>query len=231
MKTKIIFLSLLLLGSSFSYSQIFKSIGFKSGLALSNQKWEHSLLSNEMIINQLAGSYNVITVDFIKKQNWDLAADFGFFQSCSKVIDNPYLFYYRTEQSGSINQRFGFMTFNPILRFKTQIKFITPYIQFGPRIDYYSSIFSNDYAYYDKNEINKIQYGFHIGEGVAYNFRNLSILAEYQFFFNFNNLMDKPAIFPSTTFARDIIRLNTHIISLGIKYHINAKEKALEITE
>ncbi len=220
MKSKLFFLCTFLICSNYSYSQIIKSIGLKSGISLSNQKWEFSFINNETIINQLAGIYNVITIDFIKKQNWDLAADFGFYQSCSKIDANPYLFYENTKEfQGNFKQRFGFLTFSPILRFKTQIKSFTPYIQFGPRFDYYTSLFSNENADSWKNEINKTQYGFHIGEGAAYNFKNFSILAEYQFFFNFNKLFDKPTIYPTETFKREIIKTNSHIISLGLKYH------------
>lgn len=225
MKAKFLLFSLILFINSMSFSQIIKSIGIKSGLSISNQKWEHSQINNKKIIKLLAGNYNVITIDFIKKQNWDLAADFGFFQSCSKIDANPYLFYNSTiEYQGDIRQRFGFFTFSPILRLKTQIKSFTPYIQFGPRLDFYTSAFSNDNADYWKNDINKTQYGFHIGEGVAYNFKNFSILAEYQFFFNFNKLMDKPTIYPIANFTRDIIKINTHIISLGVKYHFKKEE-------
>jgi opacity protein-like surface antigen len=225
MSTKIIVLSILLFFSSLSYSQIIKSIGFKSGLALSNQKWEYSTFTNELITNQLTCTYNVITIDFIKKQNWDLALDLGFYQSGSIKEKNPYFHLENTkEYAGEVKHRFGFFTLSPILRFKTQIKSFTPYIQFGPRFDFYNSFFSNDYADYFNNEINKTQYGFHIGEGLAYNFKNFSILAEYQFFYNFNKLMDKPAIFPSNTFKRDVIKFNTHIISLGIKYYFKNEE-------
>ena len=92
MKAKFLLFMLILFINSMLFSQIIKSIGIKSGLSISNQKWEHSQINNKKIIKLLAGNYNVITIDFIKKQNWDLAADFGFFQSCSKIDANPYLF-------------------------------------------------------------------------------------------------------------------------------------------
>lgn len=220
MKTRNVVLIIMFFISSFSYSQIIKSIGFKSGLALSNQKWEYSTFTNELITNQLTCTYNVITIDFIKKQNWDLALDLGFYQNGSIINENPYYFIDNTrEYIGDIKHRFGFLTFSPILRFKTQIKSFTPYIQFGPRFDFYTSFFSNDYADYFNNEINKTQYGFHIGEGVAYNLNNFSVFAEYQFFYSFTKLIDKPALLPSQFISRDIVKINTHIISLGIKYY------------
>lgn len=225
MKTRNIVLIIMFFISSFSYSQIIKSIGFKSGLALSNQKWEYSFMNNEIIIKQLAGAYNVITLDFIKKQHIDLALDLGFYQSGSIKDKNPYFYLENTKEfAGEVKYRFGFFTFSPILRFKTQIKSFTPYIQFGPRFDYYTPFFSNDNTDYLKDDINKSQFGFHIGEGLAYNFKNFSILAEYQFFFNFNKLLDKPAIYPTETFKRELIKINTHIISLGIKYYFKKEE-------
>jgi opacity protein-like surface antigen len=218
MKTKIIVLSIMLFLSCFSYSQIIKSIGFKSGVSLSNQKWEHSLMSYGRTFNTFAGYYSVINADFIKKENWELGIDFGFYKSCNKSEDDPYDLNTQ-EQVGMTDIRIGFLTFSPILKLKTQLKSFTPYLIAGPRIDYFVSRLSNDFVKGMEADINKTQFGFNIGEGILYNFNNFSIFAEYQFFYSFTKLIDKPALLASQFISRDVIKINSHIISLGLKYH------------
>lgn len=225
MKTRIFLLSLLLLISSISYSQILKGISLKSGVSLSNQKWEFSYMGNEIIYNIKPGLYSALSLDFINKNYWELSADIGFYKSINKTAVNPYYYFYNThEEPQDLNFRFGFLTLSPVLKLKTTINSFTPYILFGPRIDYFVSELSSDEAKSFENDINKTLFGFNIGEGVAYNFNNFSVFAEYQFFYTFTKLIDKPAISPTLTFSRDLIKFNTHIISLGLKYHFTKAE-------
>ena len=226
MKPKIILVSLLLLSSSISYSQIVKSIGIKSGITLSNQSWEDTHLSNDHVFNASTGFYEAITFDFIDKEYWQISADLGIYQSASKSEMSPFPSY-TFENNPTFDFRFGFITLSPAIKLKIPIKSFTPYILFAPRLDYYYSKLSNMYVTYLNFEVNKLIYGFTIGEGVAYNIKNISIFAEYQFLYSFNNLMDKSFFYQNSyrDSSNDRVKTNTHVISLGIKYHFKKAEK------
>lgn len=226
MKKKIIMLSLLLISSSISYSQIIKSIGVKSGITLSNQSWEDTRLSNDYVFNASPGIYEALSLDFMDKKYLQLSADIGLYQSASKSELSPFPSF-TNEMMGEFNFKFGFITVSPVIKLKIPIKLFTPYVLFAPRLDYYYSKFSNKEVNYFNLEVNKLIYGFNIGEGVACNFKNISIFAEYQFFYSFNNIMDK-SFFYSTDYGdsnNDRVKTNTHVISLGIKYHFTKAEK------
>jgi hypothetical protein len=217
MKTKLIIL-LLIVSSSLSYSQIIKGIGIKSGISLSNQDWVHSIYSYNRNFNLMPGIYEAITVDFISKKHWELSAEIGYYQSNSKNELNIYSINISEVAPGD-NLCFGFISFSSVLKLKTQLKSFTPYLLLAPRLDCYTADFSNDNANYFKNDIQKSIWGFTIGEGVAYKIKNFSLFAEYQFLYSFNYLIDQPAVFQTALLERDRVKTNTHLISIGLKYH------------
>jgi len=232
MKKIIVVLSLLLISFSISYSQVVKNFGLKSGITLSNQSWEETHLSNDYVFNASPGLYEAFTFDFMDKEFWQLSADIGFYQSASKSERSPFPSYIH-EANSSFNFKFGFIFVNPVIKLKIPIKSFTPYILFAPRFDYYYSKFSNNETNYFNIEVNKFIYGFNIGEGVAYNFKKISFFAEYQFMYSFNNIMDKSFFYGNYygDSSNDRLKTNTHVISLGIKYHFVKAEKHIDNQE
>jgi hypothetical protein len=226
MKSKIFTLFTLLICCNFSQSQIVKSIGIKSGISLSNQSWEETHLSNDYIFNASPGLYEAITFDFFDKEYWQLSADLGIYQSASKSEKSPFPSY-TFESNPSFDFKFGFITFNPAFKLKIPLKSFTAYALIAPRVDYYYSKLSNYQIEALNFEVNKLVYGFNFGEGVSYNLKNISIFAEYQFFYSFNNLMDKSFFYENSygDSSNDRVKANTHVISLGIKYHFTKAEK------
>lgn len=219
MKLKFIILSIFTFWISISHSQIIKSVGIKSGISLSNQSWENTHLSNDYIFNASPGLYEAITFDFIDKEYWQLTADLGIYQSASKSEISPFPSYTH-EVMQEFNFAFGFITVNPAFKLKIPLKSFTAYALLAPRLDYYSSKFSNSQIDALYMETNKLIYGFNIGDGLAFNIKNISIFAEYQFFYSFNNLIDKSFFYQNSygDSSIDRVKTNTHVISLGIKY-------------
>ena len=211
-----------MISSILSYTQIVKSIGIKSGVTLSNHDWLHSVFYNRNF-EVVPGFYGAITTDIVSKEFWEIYVDLGYYQSCTKNVLNEYSMN-TTEMTPAINYRFDFITISPVFRLKTHLKAFTPYIFAGPRMDYYLAEFNNDNALFFKNDINKAIFGFTIGEGLAYRIKNISVFAEYQFFYCFSYMIDKPAEFATSTIERDQVKFNTHIISAGFKYHFKGGE-------
>ena len=217
MKIKLIIL-LMLISTGLSYSQIIKGIGIKSGFTLSNQYWEDTKFSYDYNFVTTPGYYEAITIDFISKEYWELSADLGIYQSGSKSEISPFSgFTYETLKD--FNFKFGFITLSPVAKFKIPINSFTPYLLVAPRFDYYNADVSNKFANSFQSTIRKPIWGFTVGEGVAYKIKNFSLFAEYQFFYSFNYLMDEPATYPNYYVTRDKVKTNTHVISLGLKYH------------
>lgn len=227
MKKKIIILILIFSSFSFVKGQIIKSIGIKSGISLSNQSWEDTHLSNDYVFNASPGLYEAITFDFIDKEYWQLSADLGIYQNASKSEISPFPSYTH-EVMGAFNFTFGFITVSPVIKLKIPIKSFTPYLLLAPRLDYYYSKFSNNETNYFNIEVNKLIYGFNIGEGLAFNIKNISIFAEYQFFYSFNSLMDKSFFYENSygDSSNDRVKTNTHVISLGIKYNFKKTDNS-----
>jgi hypothetical protein len=222
MKTKLIIV-LLLISSNLSYAQIVKSIGIKSGITLSNQNWKVIELGPYYNFESSSGYYEALSLAFIDKEYWEVAAEVGLYQSNSKAVINPFVNYepYDTKYGG-MDFKFGFLSISPVYKFKIPIKSFTPYVLLAPRMDYYFSALSNTLGNAYKSDIRKPIWGFSIGEGISYRLNNISFLAEYQFFYSFNPLIDHPSYDPHYS-IQDIIQSNTHIISLGIKYHFIKK--------
>lgn len=227
MKKKIIIILLIFSISPFVNAQIIKSIGIKSGISFSNQSWEDTHLSNDYIFNASPGLYEAITFDFIDKEYWQLSADLGIYQSASKSEISSFPSY-TIESYHSFDFKFGFITFNPAFKFKIPLKSFTAYALLAPRLDYYSSKFSNSQIDALYMETNKLIYGFNIGEGLAFNIKNISIFAEYQFFYSFNNLIDKSFFYQNSygDSSNDRVKTNTHVISLGIKYRFKKTDNS-----
>jgi len=213
----------MLLSSSLSYAQIVKSIGIKSGITLSNQYWEDSQLSFYYNFESSPGIYEAISVAFIDKEYWEVAAELGIYQSNSKAVVNPFINYEPYEMKfRDMDFKFGFITISPVVKLKIPVLSFTPYLLLAPRMDYYYSGVSNSMGNIYKSDIHKPVWGFTIGEGVAYRIKNISLFAEYQFFYSFNDLIEKSAVYPMFA-ERDKVKTNTHIISLGINYHFTKK--------
>ena len=220
----------MIISCSFANSQIINSIGFKSGVTLSDQNWQYTKVTFAYNFNTHVSNYSTITVGFLDKKYWELTADLGIYQSSSKTAYN--MDSYPVTQSipqiisSDANVNIGFITFCPAIKFKKKIKSFTPYVFIGPRIDYYYSGVSNTNANVFKNDFTKKPiWGFNVGEGVSYKINDISISLEYQFLYSYNYVIDKPIDDPSIALyynlTRETLRTYTHVISLGLKYHFN----------
>lgn len=217
MKTKLIFM-LILLSTSFISAQVIKSIGIKSGMALSNQKWQYSQFDQLFKVENHTGFYGVITADFITKPHWELSVDLGYYQNFGRVV-NEITPYKLTEIGEEFDMKYGFITLSPIVKFKTSFHSFTPYLCFGPRMDNFISGLSNDGANFFKTEVSKTLWGINYGIGISYSLHTISIIVEYQYFYSFNYMINQAAKISSDTFIYDKVKFNSQILSLGIKYH------------
>jgi len=232
MKIKLVIL-LIVISSSLSYSQILNSIGFKSGVSLSNHNWNDTFWDPYFNFTPIPSFYGVISAEFVNKEHWNIMTDLGIYQSGSKVDFNPYSFsYYPLEEiPGNFKFTFGFITFSPVIKLKTQINRFTPYVLIGPRVDYYyTKLNKNEMNLYFDDITHKPIWGFNAGEGICYTIKRFSIIMEYKFLYSFTNLIDRPAAYHLQSITTDILKTTTHVISIGLKYHFNKKETSVTPT-
>lgn len=218
MKKKIIIILLIFSISPVVNAQIIKSVGIKSGISLSDQSWKYSLYYQLYSIKSSIGLYDVITADFIIKKHWDIAADFGIYKSRGKSLNEEM----HTHEVNNFTNKLSFLTFSPNLKLKTDFYHFTPYITIGPRMDYYLNDLS-EVNVSDKIVFKPLQIGFNAGIGLNYHINNIALIAEYQYLYNFTNIIDQAALLPvpEDNVTRDVVKINNHIISLGIKYNFN----------
>ncbi len=216
MKKKIIILILIFSSFSFVKGQIIKSIGIKSGISLSNQSWDYSPYYQILSIKSSVGLYEVLTADFIIKKHWDLSADFGIYKSRGKSLNDEM----HTHEVNYFTNKLSFLTFSPNIKLKTDFYHFTPYITIGPRIDYFIKELS-EVNVSDKTVLKPLQFGFNTGIGINYLINKIALIAEYQYLYNFTNIIDQAALIPVTedNITQDVVKINNHIISLGVKYY------------
>ncbi|MFZ4398664.1 MAG: outer membrane protein [Bacteroidales bacterium] len=222
MKMKIkLLLFFIMICSGISYAQIVKNIGIKSGITFSNQYWEKTQISTFFMFETSAAMYEAITLDFIDKQYWELSSDFGCYQSGVKTKLNPFINYNPPELHMTEDKfKYGFISISPVIKFKIPVNSFTPYILLAPRMDYYYSALGDKVN--NESDVIKPIWGFTVGEGVEYRKENISIFAEYQFMYCFNNFIEQIVSYPFNN-ETETIKINTHVISLGVKYHFTKK--------
>ena len=229
MKIKLVIL-LIVISSSFSYSQILNSIGFKGGVSLSNHNWNDTFWQPYFNFTPIPSFYGVVSAEFVNKEHWNIMTDLGYYQSGSNVVFNPNTFrYFGLESSpGETKFTISFITFSPAIKLKTQINKITPFIFIGPRVDYYNTALNkNEIIYYSNDITHKPIWGFNIGEGFCYRIKRFSIIAEYKFLYSFTYIIDRPDHYSYPDIPRDRLKTSTHVISIGLKYHFNKKQTSV----
>jgi predicted porin len=68
--------------------------------------------------------------------------------------------------------------------------------------------------------------GFNTGVGINYHFKNIALIAEYQYLYTFTKIVDQAALIPvpQENITRDVVKMNNHVISLGVKYYFKKEE-------
>jgi hypothetical protein len=193
-------------------AQTIKSLGFKSGISVSDQTIQYFEDKSEKSENKI-GFYASINSEFFKSKYYSITVSAGFLQKGSKdnyalaTTDKPESILGYGEYTTTIN----YLTFSPLIKGFYVIKNIVPYIYLGSYLDYQLSFKSNYGNNYDPN-FNKTIWGLVYGGGIEFRQKSIGILFEYQAHQNFTALK----IIDQTGGK---ITGNAFVIGVGLNYY------------
>jgi len=118
----------------------------------------------------------------------------------------------------SYNAQLDYLSVNTLIDLKYPITDkITPYICFGPRLDYLVS-FSDEYYFLTANDdLNGLNYGVVLGGGLKYDWSRFQIGIHADYYLNFNNIADWSL---ETSYYSGTVSDNTFTINLSLGYKL-----------
>ena len=192
MKTRLLFISLLIIVATSHGQTIFLKFGpsyskitYKSPIIIVNPE-KTSKETGIIGFNVLAG------VNYLNFKYFNLSSGIGFIQKGGEED------FWTADLDPSLHNsifRLNFFTINTTFNLKIPIKeFIEPYIFFGPRLDYlFSYSDGKDRFIYELNynkKLNSIIYGILFGGGINFKVKRFILGLNFDYYFNLNKLVD-----------------------------------------
>ena len=189
------------------------------GTAISNLKWDNSLTHDKIFYKNLIGLDILVGLDYLNFKYLNLSSNLGFIQKggsgsvLTTNVQNP-----EEMTSTNVKTKLNFLTVNTILEAKIPIKnVVIPFIQAGPRLDYLISYKENVIIlqqFDDLDQLNHFIYGIVVGAGIDFKISNFKLGLVFDYFANFNKLVDYTAY----TGIRNQISDNTFTLNFQIGY-------------
>jgi len=153
-------------------AQIYKHVGFKTGISISNQDWNYSNPELKIKPKNYSGFYFGMVTDIINNKYYGLSVESAYIQKGAKEIiqgttitpnDQGYI----DSETITYSNRFDYITLLSYFKIQYPLTYITPYILVGPRIDY---MLSRNIEVFQSvsNEFEKMNYGISYGVGLSY---------------------------------------------------------------
>jgi len=177
---------------TFSHGQ---TINVRIGPTFSKLSWDNSISDNQVFNKSIVGVDALLGIDYLNFKYFNLSSNFGYIQKGGSgtilvtTIQNP-----EEEATIDVKTLLHFITANTIFEAKVPIiKFITPFIHAGPRLDYLLS-YKEDVnmlkGFEDLNKLNKFIYGLIVGGGIDFKISKIKLGVTFDFYWNFNRLVD-----------------------------------------
>ncbi len=155
------------------------------------------MIQDVMFDKNVIGFDASLGIEYLNFKYFNLSSGLGFIQKGGKdsIMVTGVL-----GEDGSMAEfkiMLNYLTINTVVKLKVPIKnFITPYIIIGPRLDYLIS-YKEDLIFikqFDEiGKVNKFIYGFITGAGININIRKIQVGVVFDYYFNFNKLVDYTA--------------------------------------
>jgi hypothetical protein len=188
MKTRFLLFSLMII-AFISHGQ---TIFLKFGPSFSNIKEQIPSDYISEIGKDIIGFDAIVGVNYLNFKYFNLSSGIGFIQKGGTVTQ---AIHGNDPTWHNDTARLNFLTINTTFNLKIPIiKFIEPYIFFGPRLDYLFSYSEKngylfkDYDYYKK--LNKVIYGILLGGGINFKVKRFQLGLGFDYYINMNKLVD-----------------------------------------
>ena len=157
-------------------AQFIHSIELNNGIAVS--KLDNNNSNNQFSYEQLYfnGISSAINLNYLNHNYWNLCSQLAYQEIGQKTAQNTSDYPTSNIVKNYSVFYFNLLSFSTLFELKYPNKYIVPSLKFGPRIDY-------TYINYSKsNQLNTFNYGFALGGGLNYQFKeHFNLHADYTF--------------------------------------------------
>ncbi|WP_417601595.1 outer membrane beta-barrel protein [Owenweeksia hongkongensis] len=220
MQKLIIAATLFILTTTYSQAQIFNNVGIKSGVSISSQDWDYKTTNTDLGTESRTGIYIGVTTEILKAKYFSLMADLGYIQKGMQfdvsvaTENNPE----GTDESKTLDNRYDFISFQPVAKFRLPGKHFEPYLFAGPRTDFYVGFSTNDEFGIELDDVAPVTFGASYGIGLDYTFSDIIITLEAQHQPDFTYLYNQK---PSPQHGGLSVQNQAFLVTLGVKYVLN----------
>jgi hypothetical protein len=185
------FLGCLAAFSSSVQAQALKSVGVKSGMALSNQSWHYQSLGLHLQYDNQLSLPASLQAEWGLGGKFSLLTEIGYLQ---KGYQRQMAVFTINEPEGTgeirVNTRLNYLYFSPQLQFKQAFNAFAAYAFAGPRFEYLASANSHADLTPFESDLEGLKYGLNYGLGLQYNFARFGISTDFTHFYDLQPLID-----------------------------------------
>jgi len=214
---KLVLIITILLCTSLTYGQIIKIQG---GLSISSIDWELKNINASPIFDDNLLGYSIFAgIDYMDNKYYNLSSNIGLIKKGGKdelqLVDADFEF---TGDSKVMKPTLEYLTLNTLFEVKYSIKeIVSPFISFGPRIDYLVKSSKEFDSLEEMNELKSISIGMILGGGLKYDFNKIQFGIRYDYNLNFNKIAEWKV---ETSNISGQITDNTFTINMTIGYKL-----------
>ncbi|WP_417612931.1 outer membrane beta-barrel protein [Owenweeksia hongkongensis] len=220
MQKRLIIASLLVFTTIYSKAQFSNNVGIKSGVSIANQDWDYESSNFDLEPEFRTGFYLGMSYEMLKGKYFSLMADLGYVQKGMQTeveiatTANPD----GTGEMKTIDNRYDFISFQPVAKFRLPGKHIEPYLFAGPRTDFYVGFSTNDEFGIELDDVPPVTFGASYGVGLDYAFSKFIITLEGQHQPDFTYLWEQSASFGQSALT---VKNQAFLVTLSFKYLLN----------
>ena len=189
-----------------------QTIKIQGGVSIS--KLEYTMTwDNDLLFEQKLIGYSFFAgVDYFDKRYFNLSSNIGLVRKGGKTEmqfadQNDNL-----EGSMLVKPALDYLSINTTIDFKYPIKkFITPFISFGPRLDYIYKVY-----HLDSRGMKRFAPGLIMGGGLKYEISNLQLGLRADYYLDFSKI----AGWTKERIRSGVVPVNTYTVNLSVGYRI-----------
>lgn len=209
-------ITLLIIVIFLSLTSFGQTLKIQAGPSFSNLDWNTDAISMSLYNETLIGYSFFVGLDYLNTKYFNLSSNLGILRKGGKQTIMLMSFVGPSIER-SYYAQLDYLSVNTLIDLKYPITDkITPYLFFGPRLDYLVG-FSNEYDVLTvKDDLNGLNYGFVLGGGLKYDWSRFQIGIHADYYLNFNKIADWSAVIPDYggTISDKTFTIN---LSLGYK--------------
>jgi len=211
---------LLLIGLTMVILSYGQTIKIQAGTSISKLDWQLKGVTIGSIYDETLIGYSIFAgVDYLDKRYFNLSSNIGMIRKGGKgefMLTDQYG--QSTGQTITEKPTLDYLSINTTFDLKYRIKeTVTPFISFGPRIDFLVRSSRHFDALEEIKELKNIAIGFIVGVGLKYDISNLQFGLRADYYYDFTNIADWKI---ENTGNVGKVEVNTFTINFTIGYKI-----------